>query len=107
MATGQSIKEHLKAFNDQVKAAGEKQDEQAKAAIKSAMGHLEAAQRELDAHVKSNAAQDNDTRQVMRQHLQTALQNSNEALKEKGANLRKSIRGALDATDFILTKQDF
>jgi len=107
MATGQSIKEHLQAFNDKVKAAGEKQDEQAKAAIKGALGHLEAAQKELDAQVKSNVAQDNAERQVMLQHLQTALQNSNAALKENGAQLRKSIRGAIDATDYVLTKQDF
>jgi translation initiation factor 2B subunit (eIF-2B alpha/beta/delta family) len=100
----QSVKEHLKAFRDQIEASREKTDDQVKASLKSAEGHLEEARKNMEAQMKTDRSLDDTQRQKVIDHFKTVSTNTSAALKEDGANLRKRIRTIIDGTDEILTK---
>lgn len=104
MAGTQSVKEHIKAICDEVKTANDKQGEEAKAALRNALGHLEAARKQLESQVGSDMAQDQADRKKMLEHLQTVATEGAAALKESGAQMRTNIRHMLDTTEQILTK---
>ena len=104
MASTQSVKEHLKVVRDQIQTASEKQGEEAKSAVRSALTHLDAARKEFEAQTKSDMTQDNAARATMLEHLQTAAQDGAQALKESGEQMRVNIRHMLDTTETILTK---
>ncbi|MBV8637771.1 MAG: hypothetical protein JO322_06765 [Candidatus Eremiobacteraeota bacterium] len=100
----QALKDHVKAICDELKSAGDKQDEQAKTAVRAAMTHVEEARKAIETQTKSDATEDNKERQQMLDHLQTVAQSGATTLKADGANLRKGIRDMLNATEDILTK---
>ena len=104
MADTQTIKEHLKAIRDEIKTAGDKQDAEAKTAVRNALSHLEMARKEVEAHVQSDMTQDQADRKKMLEHMQTVASEGASALKENGAKMRTNIRAMLDKTDEILTK---
>jgi polyhydroxyalkanoate synthesis regulator phasin len=104
MADTQSIKEHIKAIRDEVRTAGDKQDAEAKTAVRNALSHVEMARKEIDSQVQTDMTQDQADRKKMLDHLQTVATEGAAALKENGAKMRTNIRNMLDKTEEMLTK---
>jgi hypothetical protein len=87
----QSFKEHIKTVQDQLSSAAQKQDDQAKAAIRSAMDHLKAAHEELQAERKQDREMDKAEADRTMAKLQEISNNAKAALDEQGTQLHAHI----------------
>ncbi|MBV8196803.1 MAG: hypothetical protein JO263_01600 [Candidatus Eremiobacteraeota bacterium] len=91
----QTVKEHLKAFNDQLKAAVDKNDEKAKEHIRTALKHADQAKAELHAYLKADREQTKADAQAALDKLQKATHSAKAAMDAKGADIQTHIKKSL------------
>lgn len=98
MSKTQSIEEQLSALHDELKSAAAKQDEQAKSAVRTALGQIESAKSELQAQLKDEQAKQRAQETIAK--LEEAARHGKKALENQGAeqtHLKESIASAKSA----------
>jgi hypothetical protein len=100
-----SAKDHLKALNDQLKAAVAARDEEAKTHILAALSHARAAKAELQAKLQADRA-NNDVANLHETlgKLDEAAAAAKIALDSKGAQVKDHIKASLVAAQAALAK---
>ncbi len=93
MAQTQSVNEHLTAVRDELKAASEKRDEEAKTRINAALAHAQQAQAAMKAQIDSSGGKDTVDKTMA--HLNELSQDGKKALEENGQALQVRIQSMM------------
>jgi hypothetical protein len=97
-------KDHLKAFNDQLKAAAATHNEEAKAHIAVALSHAQAAKAELHAKLQADRANDATNLHETLGKLDEATAAAKSALDAKGAQVADHLKTSIAAAQAALAK---
>ena len=104
MAQSQTVKEHLRAFHDEIKSATNKEDTEAKGQLRTAQHHLDS----INEAIKGDITQDNAISkreaeetlakvQKLNEDMKSALTASGKALHDKVQAMEKSAKSAMES----------
>jgi hypothetical protein len=99
-----SAKDHLKALNDQLKAAAAARDEEAKAHITAALSHAQAAKAELQAKLQVDHTNGAANLHKTLGKLDEATAAAKSALDSKGAQVQDHLKASVAAVQAALAK---
>lgn len=97
-------KTHLKALNDQLKAAAAAGDQKAKEHIAAALSHAQAAKAELQANLETKRASNAASLQKSLAKLDEATTAAKDALNAKGAEANDRLKASIAAAKAALAE---
>ena len=95
MAKTQSLEEHLTAVRDELKAASQKADSEAKTRINAALEHAQMARTELKAQIATANPKAKQSADQTMQHLDDVAKNAQKSVAETGEVLHKRVDSML------------
>ena len=91
MAQTQTVQEHLTAVRDELKAAVQKRDADAKTHINTALEHARMANADLKAEIAASNPKTKQQAQDTMKHLDELVENGKKALNEAGDQLHNRV----------------
>lgn len=98
----QTIKDHLQSFYNELKEATAKRNDDAKAQIRTALAHADAAKAELQTRIKADNAKDKADAQKAIDKLQEAARSAKAAIDAKNADIQSHLKQSVAAAKAAL-----
>ncbi|MBV8432700.1 MAG: hypothetical protein JO029_00295 [Candidatus Eremiobacteraeota bacterium] len=94
----------MQFVRDELKAAADKQGEQAKEHIRVAIDHAEATRREVEANLKEQHAKNKVQLESVAEHLTEATRQAKAAIDAKGSQFEEHLKKSLAAAKAAFEK---